>query len=202
MLKDLPANVILYAVIESEEYDFAWNADKTNKVRTAEAVIGTEIVTEGNQDYLKITAASGDAFSGCFTLTVAEVEKVERTIEVTAVDANGAPLAGVPVSIKRVVGDTLVDVTDSAVTDENGKAVFTNAELLDLAKNDRLVAEVGEGYEYAWTGAASGNTVRTATAGNGVNVHIASLQAYLDVTAEAGASFDGTFTISVRPAAN
>ena len=59
----------VYAVINGEGYDFAWNEGKTNIVRTATAGQNTSMILDkSGQGYLNVTANLGDPVKGAFAI--------------------------------------------------------------------------------------------------------------------------------------
>ena len=199
----------LYTVTIKSVTNGTVTADKMS-AEAGQTVTLTVAAADGYElDSLKVNngaVAVTDAGSGKYTFTMpaghVEVTAtfkavVTRTITVTVVDAGGNPVAGAKIYIGRISGG-VVRVTENKTSDANGKITFTNAELLALAQNTKLVAEVDSdacNFEYNLPG-----TVRTSTTSTSgtLSATMEGGQGYLTILGDLTTSFTGSFVVTVR----
>ena len=154
------------------------------------------ILTVTTEAGKKVTVKNNKFTMPASKVIITATFKAVRSITVTVHNAENQPLKGVSMAIYNQAGG-FVEVVAAKQSDSNGKITFTSSELAGITKGMRLVAEVKGQHTYADI-----HPVRDAVAGSGLQKgEDAQSNDWLDVTAENGTPFNGSFVVRVKPVA-
>lgn len=179
--------------VEAEKFEKGASVTYTVAADEGYEVDTVTVTTEAGK---KVTVKNNKFTMPASKVTITATFKAVRSITVTVHNAENQPLKGVSMAIYNQAGG-FVEVVAAKQSDSNGKITFTSSELAGITKGMRLVAEVKGQHTYADI-----HPVRDAVAGSGLlKGEDAQSNDWLDVTAENGTPFNGSFVVRVKPVA-
>lgn len=177
--------------VEASEYEKG--ASVTYTV-TADEGYEVDTVTVTNAAGKKVSVKNNKFTMPASKVTITATFKAVRTITVTVHNAENQPLKDVYVAIYNQAGG-FAEVVAAKKSNSSGQITFTSSELAGITKGMRLVAQVTGDYTFAAT-----HPVRDAVATLGLSKgEDSQSNDWLDVTAENGTPFTGSFVVRVAP---
>ena len=179
--------------VEAEKFEKGASVTYTVAADEGYEVDTVTVTTEAGK---KVTVKNNKFTMPASKVTITATFKAVRSITVTVHNAENQPLKGVSMAIYNQANG-FMEVVAAKKSDSNGKITFTSSELAVITKGMRLVAEVKGQHTYADI-----HPVRDAVAGSGLQKgEDAQSNDWLDVTAENGTPFNGSFVVRVKPVA-